>query len=301
MTKQLTELKNFEVNEVSIVDKGANKKKRFPIVKQESNMNEEIIKAVLDTEVEGEAKLAEFVEKAELDADAVPVLKGMLRLAESFKDKLTTESLSTIAGIAGYEEPVNKAKGEEKKAMPLDEEEEDEEEEMKMKKSLEGMPEEVKKQFDEITKAHDEEMAAMKEKHEAVAKALKEAQDLRELESWVTKAKEELSGIPGKSSEELGAMFKSLADKDKDMAEAQFAIMKDSAAAIKKSVMFNELGGRGEVNTGSAMDKLTKAAAKYVEKSEKPLTKEQAIAKALNEDPSLYDAYLDEHPAQAGK
>lgn len=299
MPKELTELKDLKTHEVSLVDKGANKKKRFPIFKQESPMNEEIIKAVLETQVDEEASIQEFIDKSELDETATHAVTGALRILSSFKDKLPTDTLSTLATAAGYAEPVAKkeepAPPEKKK-----EKEMEDEEELEMKKSLEGMPEEVQKRFEEITKAHNEQIEELKSENAEVKKALKVERDQKELEDWVTKAKEELTGIPNKTPQELGESLKKLADVDKALADDQFATMKAAADTIKQSALFKEIGGRGMDIAGSAMDKVNKKAQALIEKSE-GLTKEQAVAKVFESDPALYKQYNDENPAQTGR
>ena len=297
MSKELTELRNFKVKEVSVVDKGANKKKRFPIFKQESNkMNEEIIKAVLETEVEGEANLQEFIDKSELDEGGIDAVKGALRILSSFKDKLPQDTISKLAEVAGYDKPVIKQAKEEKPPVKEKQKEEEEEEE-EMSKSLEGLPEEVKKQFEEIQKAQEEK----DKKIEALEKSLKAEKDRRELEEWVSKAREELDGIPGKTSEELGKELKALADANKELADSQFETLKKSSEAIKEGNLFKELGGRGIDVAGSAMDRLNKIAAGYVEKAAGEMTKEQAFQKALEDNPTLYAQYMTEHPQQQGR
>lgn len=296
----LTEIKDARTDEVSLVDKGANKKKRFPIFKQESQMNEDIIKAVLETQVDEETNLDEFISKSDLDETGAQVVKGALRLLAGFKDKLPTETLSELAKVAGYEEPVAKAK-KEKEFPPkeMDDEEEDEEE-MKMKKSLEALPEELRKEFETIQKAQDEKIAELTAKNETFAKQLKEERDRRETEEWVAKCKEHLAALPGKTAQEHGESFKKMADADAELAEEQFKVLKSAADAIKEGNLYKELGGRGEDTTGSVMTKINKAA-NELRKSDSNLSKEQAFMKALENDPKLYAEYMADNPAQSGR
>jgi hypothetical protein len=297
--EDLTEIKNVKTDEVSLVDKGANKKKRFPIFKQESQMNDDIIKAVLETQVDEETNLDEFISKSELDETGAQVVKGALRLLAGFKDKLPTETPSALAKAAGYEEPVAKAKKEEE-IPPKEMDEEEDEEEMKMKKSLEALPEELRKEFETIQKAQDDKIAELTTKNETFAKQLKEERDRRETEEWVAKCKEHLAALPGKTAQEHGESFKKMADADAELAEEQFKVLKSAADAIKEGNLYKELGGRGEDTTGSVMTKINKAAAKLRDGDSK-LSKEQAFMKALEDDPTLYAEYMNEHPAQSGR
>jgi hypothetical protein len=301
--EDLTEIKNVKTDEVSLVDKGANKKKRFPIYKQESPMNEDIIKAVLETQVDEETGIDEFIKKSELDETGAQVVKGALRLLAGFKDKLPTETLSELAKVAGYEEPVVKAKEEEEippKKKNEKEMEEDEEEELKMKKSLEELPEEVRKEFEAIHKAQDDKISELTKANEVFAKQLKEERDRRETEEWVAKCKEHLAALPGKTAQEHGESFKKMADADPELAKEQFAVLKAAADAVKEGNLYKELGGRGEDTTGSVMTKINKAA-NELRKSDSNLSKEQAFMKALENDPKLYAEYMADNPAQSGR
>jgi len=298
--EDLTEIKNVKTDEVSLVDKGANKKKRFPIYKQESPMNEDIIKAVLETQVDEETNIDEFIKKSELDETGAQVVKGALRLLAGFKDKLPTETLSELAKVAGYEVPVSKAKKE--KEIPPKEmmEDEEDEEEMKMKKSLEALPEELRKEFETIQKAQNDKIAELTNQNQVFAKQLKEERDRRETEEWVAKCKEHLAALPGKTAQEHGESFKKMADADPELAKEQFAVLKAAADAVKEGNLYKELGGRGEDTTGSVMTKINKAAAKLMEGDSK-LSKEKAFLKALENDSTLYAEYMNEHPAQSGR
>lgn len=300
MTKRISKLGSFTVDEVSTVDKGANRR-GFPIFKQESQMSDEIMKAVLETKVDEEANIAEFIKKNELDESAAEALTGTLRIVSSFRDKLPKDTLATLAEVAGYDMPVAKGAviGAEKTPPEKKKDMEDKEEE-EMKKSLEALPEDVQKQFEAITKAQDDKIAELTAQNEKVEKALKVEQDTRELNVWIGKAKDELDGLPGKTPAELGAIFKKLADVDPDIANEQFEQMKNAAEAIKKGKLFDEMGGRGADTTGSGMDKINKAAKALMEKSD-GMTIEQAKVKVMEDNPELYDAYMDENPAQTGR
>jgi hypothetical protein len=300
MPKTVMELRDVKTHEVSIVDKGANKKGRFPIFKQESQMDEEIMKAVLETEVDEENSLADYVTKSELDDKGAMALKAALRILKSFKDKLTPDALNTLATIAGYEEPVSKA-APPKEAKKEDMEEEEEEEALAIKKSLDGMPDEVKEHFEAITKAQEEITKAQEDKIVKLEKALKQEQDRRELETWVAKAREDLVALPGKTPEEHGEAFKKMADADPKLAEDQYNILKSAADAVKKSALYSELGGRGQDTTGTAYSKIMKKAEQLIEKSSESMTKEQAFQKALVANPELYNDYMIENPAQGGR
>jgi len=271
MTKQLTELTELQALEVSLVDAGANLKKRFPVFKKEKNMDAEILKAVLETEVDEEAKLSEWLEKAKLSDKGQAAVKSVLRMLSAYKDELPKDVLDALASTVGYPAPKEK---------------------------------QVKKDFspevEEVLKAQTSEIDALKTRNDEITKALKTETDKRELVEWTQKAERELSHYPGKSTKEIGTMLKALHDKDPELAKQQFEIMKSASDAFAASPILQE-AGRNTIseNRGGAWEQIEKMADGFVEKSgDMKITKEKAIRKVLELRPDLYNQYLDEHPAQ---
>jgi hypothetical protein len=303
MPKELTELSNFPPEEVSLVDKGANKKPRFPIVK-ELGMDQEILKAVLETPMDEETSLEEWVKKADLSDKGSSAVKGMIRILNGFRDELPEDVVSVLTKAAGFPVPEDEdeeKKKKKKKARP--EEEEEMSEEKKVKK--EETPSDVQpvENHDAVLKAYKTELDALKAQNEVVEKALKEERDQRVLASWVQKAKESLSYLT-ETPEELGATLKDLADVKKEMADKHFEQLKKASDAIKNSEIFEEKGlaGHGITKADSAWGKIEEIANGFVEKSDYEMTEAQAINKALftEKGKKLYEQYLDENPAQTG-
>jgi len=308
--KGLTELTDLNAMEVSLVDAGANLKKRFPVTKSKlrsANMpNDEILKAVLDTPVDEEESLVEYFEKAKMSAEAQKAAKGALRILAAYKDQLPEDALQKLADAAGYPAPKQKAKKEEDEhGYPYPKKKEkaiaspDEEDEMKkVKKNL--SPE-----LEEIFKAQETQLAAMKAANEEITKALNVEKDKRETAEWIDKATKELSHFPGKSSKELGIMLKALNDSSPDRAQEQFLLLKSASDAMKTSAIFKESGiggGTADSQNGSAWEKIEKMASGLVEKSaDKTFTVQKAIDLVIQRNPALYEEYLNEHPAQSGR
>ncbi len=310
-------LEELHVRELSVVDRGANKKKRFPIFKQETSMDKEkmdaILKAVLETELDSEAPLDELIVKMEISEKGANAAKAALRILSGFKDEMPTDFLAKLGAMAGM--PAAKA------AKADDEEEDDDkkpaflkgkktvkknedgEEEEPVSKDTDALPEDVQKQFDEIQKAADEKINALTERNEKIEKQLQAETDARQLAEWTEKARADLSHFPGKSIDEMGVMLKSLADLDPEMAKSQFESMKSASDAMKESEILKSAGGVGvHEAAGSSWDKIEKLADGLVEKSaDIELTKEEAIAKVL-ESPrgkDLYNKYNEEAAAAA--
>jgi len=304
MSKPLTELSNLTPEEVSLVDKGANKKKPFPIFKQENDMDhEEILKAVLETEIDEEDKLVEWFDKAKLSDKAQAAVKGALRLMSGFKDEIPKDALDKLASAIGY--PAPKAKAKEEDEDMKDKYPEPQKAKAPVKKDEgEGSPTElteVEKRFEEIRKAYDEQVANLTKQNEEIRKSLDTEREERRRQELISKAKDELAYCPGSTAEEQAALLLKLEKVDPKLAETQFAQMKATSEAMQKSAMFAEAGARfGEGSEGSAMAKLEKMAAGLVQKSTEELSSEQAFARVIKtaEGAKLYQEYLDEHPEQ---
>jgi hypothetical protein len=296
--KELTELTELKALEVSLVDAGANNKKRFPIFKQEKNMDPEILKAVLETEVDEEAKLSEWLAKAKLSDKGQAAVKSVLRMLSAYKDELPKDVLDALAATAGYPAPKAKAKEEEEDEdeypKPKDKEKGKEMTEDKKVKKAELSPE-----VEAVLKAQTTELETLKAQNEQITKALKTETDSRKLIEWTQKAEQELSHYPGKSTKELGAMLKTMDDKDPEFAKQQFEVLKSASTAFAASPLLQEAGrSGGSDSSGSAWEQIEKMANGFVEKSDGSLTHEKAVCKVLKLKPELYSKYLDEHPAQ---
>lgn len=283
--KKLTDL---YANEVSVVKMGANKKKRFPIYKQRGvAMDEKIIKAVLEAPADGEEALDEMVKKAGIEDEAVPVIKGILRLLTGFKDKLPSETLSTLAKVAGYSEV---------------EVEKEDEETNEGKMNLDGLSEELKKQLELVTKSQEEQIKALEAQNEATQKQLDVEKDARIKEIWKTKVEKDLSHYPGASVDEMVGELHELSKYNEKMAETTFGRMKNASEALKSSHLFGEVRKSvyKESSSTGAWGQLEKLADGLVEKSEFNMTKDAAVAKVLNSEKgkALYREYLAENEGQ---
>jgi len=301
--KGLTELTDLNAFEVSLVDAGANKKKRFPVFKQEEFSMDEILKAVLETEIDEEGKLNDWFEKAKLSAEGQNAVKGALRLLSGYKDQIPGDVLSKLSELVGFpaSEKKTKKSNEKEDEIPISEKKKaeckpEEEEMRKVKKEL--SPE-----LEEIFKAQEIQLAAMKSANEEITKALKVEKDKRETAEWIDKASRELSHFPGKSAKDLGVMLKALNDSSPERAQEQFALLKSASDAMKTSSIFKEagIGGAADSQNGSAWEKIEKMASGLVEKSaDKSFTVAKAIDLVIQRNPALYQEYLNEHPRQTG-
>lgn len=306
---ELNELTDLRSLEVSLVDRGANLKKRFPIFKSqnigEENMNEEILKAVLETEVDEESDLVEYFEKAKVSDKGQNAVKAALRILNGYKEELPSDVIDKLAALVGYPAPKAKA------AASCDTEEE------KMKKKSKKMededeypsPEEkskVKKEFDpevsQILKSQEETIETIRAENERMASELKKERDERDLASWIAKAKEDLSHYPGKSFEQLGSELKALSDSNPELAKSHFETMKKASDALRTSPLLHEstaMFSKSLSGGNSAYDKIANMARSLVEKSsDSAFTFEKAFALVMEREKNLYNEYLAENPRQ---
>ncbi len=296
MTK-INKLTELDTLGVSLVKRGANRK-RFALAKAEEPMDEiEILKAVLedDTEFENAEQVAEAIEKAQLSAKAQSAVKGALRLLNAFKDELPEDTLDMLATMAGFPSPSSKTMDEDKQQTTKGEEMPEEQEVVKSEETVEvQVPAEIKEKMEALWKSQQEAIA----KAEKLEAALKTERDERLVKEFVAKSADEYANIPGKA-EDLGLLIKSLYDLDAERAVAIEAVLKGANAAIGTTLL-NDIGsGKAPaVSTGSAWEQINQMAESMVEKSASPVSKAAMIAKALEQNPKLYNEYLAENAAQ---
>lgn len=274
-------LENLEVAEVSIVPRGANKKK-FLIFKEVDSPMEEILKAVLETPLENEAEVDRMLKAAKLSEKAQGAVRGALKILSAYREELPKDILNTLAGLAGYGYPAPTEKeGKEKYKYPAPAKKAD------GSYDFSGIPEEVRPMVEALWKQNEE---AVK-KAEELEKVLKAEREERLRKEYIAKAAG-FKHLPVKP-EEFGLVLKGLAEKAPEEYSKVEGLLKVVDEALGQGKLFSELGRSGEGAGGSAWAKIEKAASEIVQKDGK-LTREQAVAKVLDEHPELYEEYLRE-------
>lgn len=115
-------LRDVDVSEISLVDSGANKKKRFYIIKRRILMNEEIKKLFTDLfeedeleEINADLEILKSgdIEKAEkIATDAVKAIKDSLDTLNDYKEDMPPDVLTafkTLTKYASYGYPIKKS------------------------------------------------------------------------------------------------------------------------------------------------------------------------------------------------
>lgn len=275
--------------EVSLVPRGANKKKFFLTKEDEDSIMSEEIKdlfeEVLKSDLENADEVEEILKAAKLSDKGTAAVKGALKLLGAVKGEIPEGLREKLAGLVGYGYPPPAKK--------------QEQEEYKMPKMKEdgsfdftGVNDEIREPLEALWKANQDN----KEKLEAVTKENTELKDTINKErdekltrEYVAKAAE-FKNL-GINAEEYGPVLKKLAESDKDAYDKHLAVLK--AADEGQGKLFTEAGASGESTVGSAEEKINKAA-EAIMKEDKTVTKEQAFTRALEQNPGLYDEYMSE-------
>lgn len=304
-------LKDLDAVEVSLVPKGANRK-RFLITKSEEEstvLDEAILKAILETELENEAKVEEVLKAANMSEKAQGAVRGALKILSAYKESLPKDILKTLGELAGYgyPEPTQKQKDEEDKKKEeeakkaeeakkqADKEKDKEKYGYPVKKAdgtvdFSGVPEGIRPAVEALWKENE---AITKRAIEA-EKVAKEERDKRVLKEYVEKAAAELADLPGAKAEDFGAVLKGIEEKDPALYAKLYPVLKASSEAIAKGQLFAELGrGGGAPVAGSATEKVMQLVAGIVQKDAKA-TSAEAMGKVMLEHPELYEQYKKE-------
>lgn len=165
---------------------------------------------------------------------------------------------------------------------------------------LSAVPEEnreaVEKALEAVAKAHDDELAELRKENEEqktqAAEAIeiaKAERDQRERREYIEKAAS-LDNL-SKSDEEIGDLLLSIAkaERDEHLPEGTSEKLSELLKAANEAAagVFKEAGRVGHGEQRDAQGKLD-AAAEDLRKADPNLTREQAVAKALADNPDLY-------------
>ena len=285
-----TELNDVEVKEVSLVKRGANKR-RIALKKGDTFMNTDILKAVFETEVDKEEELLSVFK--ELSDKGKAALKSALRLMMAYKDELPKDAVTKLAGMIGYEEneedkKTNKVEEKEyeetkKQLVELQEENKKLQEELKVGKKDDGneMNEGIKKALDDMNKENVE-----------IKKQLVVEQEKRMEREWSDRVSKSASYVPGQSNDQIVAKMLRFAKIDPKLAEEEFVSLEQISKSMEESKMLKTHGFDGGANTSSVMQKVEKLVKEMISKSDSKLTKEQAMVEVMKKQPELYNEYL---------
>ena len=227
--------------------------------------NEDLINRINNLPDEAVKKISDIVEKLDEEKQTAEVLEPLVKAEEG--DSEVERLKSEIALLK--EQLTEKNKQEE------DETEEDED-------VLKGLPEKIRKQV-EATNARAQ---AAEERYQKML-------DEQDTAKYVEKAKA-FTNIAADSSR-LGVVLKGIASTDKESYAYIEATLKAANEALAQSDIFlKETGSSSDSEAkGSAFERIEAEASELI-KSDPKLTKEQAFAKVIMNDPSKYNEYQKE-------
>lgn len=147
------------------------------------------------------------------------------------------------------------------------------------------LPEELKKRFEELEKkaAEAEELRKRVEEAERIAKEEREARERAEI-----RKRAESYANAGPVDDIADVLFKAY-QAGKEYGEKLEALFRAAHERIARGELFREIGGNGSGSTQAEAKLMAKA--EEIRKADPKLTKEQAFAKACEENPDLYLEY----------
>ncbi len=294
----LNSLVDFSVEEVSLVDRGANKKKSFPLWKgaqgKGGNMPlNKIIKDVLETASEAETAFDAWCEKQDpkLDEKAHESLRATLRLLSANKDIMPADALGEVLKMAGLAPTPAKDPDPKPDPKPAPTQKKD--------KDDPPMSDDIKKAL----ATRDAAIEALTKQNELVAASLLKMEETQAQGAWIAKAEKDLSHFPGGSAEDLGASLYAIEKAaGTEAADKQFTIMKSASVALKKSGLLKPAGTPGSDEIVKAADQIMTLVEGMVEKSGYEATPQASMLKLMKsrKGHELYKDYARENPDQFG-
>ena len=312
--RRITSLKDVKTLEVSLVESGANRKKRFPVMKAKVPPMEDILIEVLKADSQSDAaqRLEEALSKADMPDDARAAMKAAMKLLQAYSDVMPVKQALAALSNAAHDEKEEKAEHDDKKEKGSHygdddekkkaEHEEDEAKKMKdedeLKKSLDGLPESARNAIDAIWKAKEELVA----KSARLEKQLGEEIAKRARRDYVSKAEKTLCNIPGHTLDQVVDLVMEAKARDESFGSRIEKALESSSAALQGGALLVEAGRSvPDMSGGDPWAKIQQIAKSEVDKSGGSLSMPQAIAKTIQTNPALYAAYSEERNNRGGR
>jgi hypothetical protein len=293
--RRVTSLKDVRTHEVSLVESGANLKRRFPIMKAARGNTmkmENILVEVLKAEGRSEAiaKLEEDMEKMELPEDAKAAISAAMKLLESFSDMMpVSDALQALRTANGEKVEVEIEASEEEEAEKAEHEDEEmkkEDEEEELKKSLGELPDAARAAVEALWKSNRE----LVEKSQKLESELGQELAKRERGEFIAKSEKSLCNIPGHSLEEVCDLVLEAKARDADFGARIEKALTAASNGMKGGATLVEAGSNAPVEAPSdAWERIQQLANEEVQKSGGSMA--SAIAKTIQTNPALYAEY----------
>ena len=270
------DLRDVEVQFISFVPRGANKK-QFLVVKED--VREDIVKSILETP---DGDLAKALQEAGLEGEGAEALVGAAKVLKAYKDALPENAIALLAKCTGLALPVMK------KDMPKGDGKAGEGKEKKEGQAAGGLSKESLEKLDPGVRSLLEK--ALQERDQASAKAdqalsmAKELKDEKILKEYVEKA-EDLPHLPVEPLK-FGPVMKALGEAHPNEFAEVYRVLKAVDAIVEKSALFSEIGKAGQGNSAEAQ---IYAKARAMVAKDGDLTFEEAVEKVMDLEPELYE------------
>jgi len=311
----LTQLKDLTGYEVSLVPKGANKKKRFLVVKENGDLDmDKLLEAILKEGLKDEEAVDKVAKSLGLEEDGTKVLKAILKMVGADESPLSKEKLMKALKEMGCDtekedsedgkseddkdgdqSSVNKegdkpTENKEGEGMPT---------KVPVRKEdgswdLDGVDENIRPALEVVCKSNEQlakSLEDQKSENKTLADKLAAEKDARILKEFEEKAKS--YGHLGEDATKLAKVLKSVHDADPENGKAVEEILKAANSKIEEGSLFEEKGTTGGINAGAdAWTKIEKTAEEVAKKES--ISKAEAIDLVLKRNPELYKEYEDE-------
>lgn len=273
------DLRDVEVQFISFVPRGANKK-QFLVVKED--VKEDIVRTILETP---DGDLAKALQGAGLEGEGAEALVGAAKVLKAYKDALPENAIALLAKCAGLALPESM-----KKDMPNGDGKAGEGTGKEKKEGQVGgdLSKESLEKLDPGVRALLEK--ALEERDQATVKAdqalslAKELKDEKVLKEYVEKA-EDLPHLPIEPLK-FGPVMKALGEAHPAEFAEVYRLLKAVDAIVEKSALFSEIGKAGQGNSAEAQ---IYAKARAMVAKDGDLTFEEAVEKVMDLEPELYE------------
>lgn len=311
----VTRLKSLRAGEVSLVGRAANKR-RFLILKSEEEVPmDDILQAILNTDLANEAEVDEIVKG--MSDKAVVAVKAAMRMLHAYKEEIPKDILEKLGKVAGMVDPTEKAAPAAcekcEKCADLQKTADEAiakvavlEQQLKdaapVQKSEEGLdlntlPEEVRKQLEPVFKAQDE----LRAQNARLEEVLKAEQDQKRTAEFVAKAGT-YENLPI-DKDKFGPVLKAISDNcGQETLAAVEQVLKAADEGLHQAGSLKQQGKdvHSEGAKTSAWGRIEAMARQVIEKDNDGLSFHQAVARVCEQHRDLYEEAMQERiePAQ---
>ena len=276
-----TDLVDLETLEVSLVKRGANKK-RFALAKNEGSEMKDLTAAILAAPGDIDPQLAEVLKEA-LSKEAEAVIADAFKMLSAVKDEMSGELFAKISEALGF------GKAEEEPEEEPEAAAEEPATEEPAEAAAEDEPEEEAEKS--IEKSADPEVVALFKEHEELKALYKAELAEKRTKEFIAKAEEQFANIPGATCEAVGHLLRDLHDLDQGIAERVESVLKGTQALVENVGVLGESGTRAQAPaSGDADARLDTMARARVEKT--GISYAKAYESVLKENPKLYTESL---------